>query len=192
MTEYLLEDDDEDVEDTEDESEETDDAASADKGSEESSSAKRIRELQSKADKAEARANKLEKQLSKAQSSSARVDKGDGGAVPPEVKEWLSSVEGRLRDSLYAEDPRFSQYKLDPELITGGTPAEMQDSQKQLREFVDKMESEIRNAVLVEHGFRPEPKASPRSAPVNYATMTSEEFAKIEAEALSGGMLRRS
>lgn len=193
MTDDLFSDDYDDT-DTESESEDTestDDTASGDSASEDEAVAKRIRELQSKADKAEARANKLAKELSKGNTSSAKGDETPDG-TPPEVKEWLETTQTNFRDDLYKEDPRFAKFDLDPSLISGTTPSELRASQKQLVEFVDKLEGQIRDAVLVEHGFKPEPKASERQAPTNYATMTSEEFAKIEAKALSGGMLRRS
>jgi hypothetical protein len=195
MTDDFLddtEDNEDESQDSEDESQDTDDAASGDSGSEESSAAKRIRDLQSKADKAEARANKAEKALAKAKTSSAKVNGTADGDVPPEVAEWLKSTQVKFREDLFKEDTRFSQFKLDPALITGETPSEMRESQKALSEFVDKMEGQIRDSVLIEHGFKPEPRASERQKPVNYATMTSEEFAKHEAAALSGGMLRRS
>jgi len=169
----------------------TDDAASG-KAESEGSEAKRIRDLQSKADKAEARANKAEKALEKANTSSAKDDGTTSGDVPPEVAEWLKSTQTNFRDDLFAEDPRFKKFELDPALITGETPSQMRESQKALVEFVDKMEGQIRDSVLVEHGFKPEPKASERQPPVNYATMTSEEFAKHEQAALAGGVLKRS
>ena len=194
MTDDFLdsEDNEDESNDSEDEQQDTGDAASGGSGSEESPEAKRIRELQSKADKAEARANKAEKALAKAQSSSAKVNGTTGGDVPPEVAEWLKSTQTKFREDLFKEDSRFAQFKLDPALITGETPSEMRESQKALSDFVDKMEGQIRDAVLIEHGFKPEPRASQRQAPVNYQTMTSEEFAKVEAAALAGGMLRRS
>jgi hypothetical protein len=184
-------DEDEDEESSEDESKDKDDAASKDDDSEKSVE-KRISALQSKADKMEARANKAEKAL-KAKAGSARDgDKTTTGDVPVEVKEWLESARGGLRDDLYGSDERFKRFNLDSSLITGDTPAEMRASQKALIEFVDKMEGQIRDAVLVEHGFQPEPKTSQRSDPVNYKTMGAKEFAKVEAEILGSGELRRS
>jgi hypothetical protein len=194
MTDDFLdtEDDEDESTDSEDESKDTDDAASADSDSEKSTEAKRIRDLQSKADKSEARANKAEKALAKANAGSAKVDETKGGTIPPEVAEWLKSTQTNFRDDLFEEDPRFAKFKIDPALISGDTPSEMSESKKTLATFVDKMEDSIRDSVLEEHGFSPEPKASERSKPVNYETMTSEEFAKHEAVALSGGMLKRS
>ena len=192
MTDDFLDNEDNEDEDySEDESRDSGDAASGDSGSEESSRAKRIRDLQSKADKAEARANKAEKALAKAGTGSAKIGTS-GDKIDPEVAEWLKSTQTNFRDDLFREDKRFTEFNLDKALITGSTPSEMRESQKALIEFVDKMEGSIRDAVLAEHGFKPEPKTSERSAPANYATMTSEEFAKVEAAALAGGMLRRS
>jgi len=188
---FLSTEDEEDEENSEDESKQTDDAASGSEDSDKSTEAKRIRDLQSKADKAEARANKAEKALAKASTVSAK-DKTTGGDVPPEVAEWLKNTQQTFREDLFAEDPRFKEFKLDPALIQGETPSELRESQKALIEFVDKMEGQIRDSVLVEHGFKPEPKASERQTPVNYATMTSEEFAKHEQAALAGGVLKRS
>ncbi len=174
-----------------DDSKDKDDAASKDNDSDDSVE-KRISALQSKADKAEARANKAEKAL-KAKTDSARdSDKDSSGTVPEEVKAWLESARSGLRDDLFGSDERFKTFNLDPSLITGDTPADMRASQKALTEFVDKMEGQIRDSVLVEHGFQPEPKTSQRSEPVNYKTMSKEEFAKAEAVVLGSGELRRS
>jgi hypothetical protein len=192
MTDDFLdtEDNEDESEDSEEEKQGTDDAASGKSNSEASEEQKRIRDLQSKADKAEARANKAEKALKQAKTSSASGD--TGGDVPPEVAEWLKNTQSTFREDLFEEDPRFKRFDLDPALIQGETPSEMRESQKALIDFVDKMEGQIRDSVLVEHGFAPAPKASERQTPTNYATMTSEEFAKHEQAALAGGVLKRS
>jgi hypothetical protein len=188
-------DDDEDEDTSEDEDTQSDDAA-GDKGSKSESdedSAKTLSALQSTADKATARANKLQKQLDeKVKSGTAKDENGNSGVVPPEIRQWLDAAKERTQEASYKTDSRFKDYSIDPAFIQGESPSKMKDSAERLSKLVTEIEGKVRNAVLVEHGFSPEPATSERNEPKNYGTMSPEEFKKVEQKALSGGMLRRS
>ncbi len=183
-------------EDEDDSSEDSGDKSGAaeekSKGSEDSTASKRIKDLQSKADKAVAEANKLKKKLEEAESKAAKGVNEDEAEVPAAVKEWLIAAQDRAQTSFMDSDPRFKEYEVDPAFITGDSPAAMQDSAKALTKLVDSIEGKSRNKILVEHGFRPEPASSERNEPVNYTTMAKEEFAKLQEKALSGGFLKRN
>jgi seryl-tRNA synthetase len=157
--------------------------------SEASAESKRIRDLQSKADKAEAERNKLKKQLDEMVAAAKEKDEDE---VPPQVREWLLAAKKRTSGTLYESDSRFKEYGLDPAFISGSTPAEMQERAEALSKLVTQIEGEARNKVLTEHGFSPEPATSERSEPKNYRTMSSEEFNKEVEKALGSGTLRRS
>lgn len=176
-TDPVLEDEDENENDEESEAEA--DGESGDKTD------KRLRDLQSKADKATAEANKLRKELEKLQTKGKDEGK-EAGDVPPELRQWLTAAQDRVRDQLYGQDPRFKEYGIDPSLITGSTPAEMRTSAAQLKKFVDRVETKVRNRALREHGFDPEPQTSiPAGKRKSYATMTAEEFEAEVQRALS-------
>jgi len=187
--------DDDDEQDTsEDEDKKSDDAAD-DKDSDSEStkdSSKRERELQSVADKATARANKLQKQLDEKAKPDAASDDSASGAVPPEVQVWLDSAKERTQESNYGSDPRFKAYSVDPAFIQGESPSAMKDSAERLAKLVTEIEGKVRNQVLVEHGFSPEPATSERSEPVNFGTMSREEFVKRRDAAIGNRTLRRS
>ena len=173
---------DEASEDTEaEETTETSDAAEETKGTESGGNDDRVRTLQSRADKAEAEANKLRKQLESFQGQTAS---GSEPAVPPQVAEWVTAAEERLRDQLYAEDPRLKEYGISADRITGDSPAAMRASAKELSKSVDTMESAIRNKVQVEHGIAPPPSAGPPDKKVNFDSMSSEEFNAYVEKAL--------
>lgn len=172
-------------EDTEEqESEETSDAAEDTKGTESKTNDDRVRTLQSRADKAEAEANKLRKQLESLQGKTAKESEP---ALPAQVADWVSAAEERLRDQLYAEDPRLKEYGISADRIRGGTPAEMRASAAELSKSIDTMEQAIRNKVQLEHGIAPPPSAGPPDKRVSFDKMSSEEFNAYVEKALRGG-----
>ena len=143
-----------------------------------------IRRLQSERDKARAEADKARKALEKVQSATAK-DAGSS-SVPPEVEAWLTAAKDNSRDALYKRNPKLEQYGVDPSLITGDTPAEMRKSAESIDKFVSDMEGKIRNQVLEEHGFNPEPLTSPAEGRKNYANMSKEDFDAEVEKALRG------
>jgi hypothetical protein len=143
-----------------------------------------LRTLQSERDKERARANKAEKALTKMEKDSAK----DAGTpeVPPQVEAWITAAQTNLRDSLYKANPEFERHGLDSSLITGDTPEDMEASAKSLSEFVSKLEGNVRDSVLKEHGFDPEPRSTTRQSKKNWTDMDSKEFDKYVEEALKG------
>jgi hypothetical protein len=159
--------------------------------SEDEKESKRVRDLQSAADKAVAKANKLQKQLDEANAKAAKSNK-DEPEVPASVQEWLNITQERAQKTLFDSDSRFKEYDVSPDLIDGATPAAMRQSAETLSKVLDSVEGKVRNKVLQEHGFAPEPASSERNEPKNFRSMSSEEFNKIAEAALQGGTLRRS
>jgi hypothetical protein len=158
------------------------DAAAAGSGGEDP------RSWQSKYDKSEAKANRLQKELDAVRASAAA-----GVAPPPAparrngaVDPWVEASKDNFRDELYKSDPRFASLGLEPTLIVGATPGEMRSSFDSLRTSVDRMESGIRQRVLVEHGLEPEVGSGERATNLNYGTMPKEEFDKLVERALGG------
>jgi hypothetical protein len=165
-------------------SEDTSDAAGESTEEGEDRSAETIRRLQSERDKARAGQSKAEKALAKVQAASAK-DEG-ASSIPPEVQEWLAAAKDNSRDALYKASPKLEQYGVDPGLITGDTPAEMRKSAESIDKFVAEMEGTIRNQVLEEHGFNPEPITSPAEGRKSYNEMSKEDFDAEVAKALRG------
>lgn len=161
-------------------------AASGTEGTESSTNDERIRALQSEADKAKAEAAKARKELESLKGNAAAQGTEASGAVPPQVEEWITAAEDRLREQLYAEDSRFKEYGLPATRITGKTPAEMRASAKDLASVVDKMEANIRNRVQQEHGIAPAPAATAPGKTTSFDKMSSEEFNAYVEKALRG------
>lgn len=190
--EFLIPDDEEELEDEEstgtDETDEEEDEAEGEAPKPEDNSAKRIKDLQSAKDRAEAEANRLRKQLEgKAPAKGPKDDGKNEGDVPPEFRQWLTAAQERVREGFYASEPRFKEYGVDPALITGNTPEEMKASATQLKKFVSRMESNIRNKVLREHGIAAvAPSGTPAGSKKTYKEMTAEEFERAVQAALNG------
>ena len=168
----------------EDTGEDTEDAASASDDTGSTKLEETIRRLQSERDKARADLDKARKTLEKVQPAPAKGE--TTSSVPPEVEAWLTAAKENSRDSLYKRNPKLDQYGVDPSLITGDTPAEMRKSAEAIDKFVSDMEGKIRNQVLEEHGFNPEPLTSPAEGRKNYANMSKEDFDAEVEKALRG------
>ena len=162
------------------------DAGAADKpkGDESSGVSEAQRRLQSERDQERARANKAEKELKSLKAASAN-GQGESG-IPTNVNEWIVAAQENQRKALFAEYPEFSTYNIDAALIVGDTPAEMRASAKSLSEFVATLQGKVRQSVLVEHGFTPEPQSSQVTGRKDYATMDSKDFDKLVENALRG------
>lgn len=141
------------------------------------SDSKRVNDLMSKWQSAEAKAARLEAELArtKTQVPGAR-NSGDRQAKPAD--EWAEFHRSMARDKLFESEPRFARYGIDATAIEGATPAEMQASFNRQKALIDKIETAARNTILAEHGLIPEVAAgaSERSEPVDFARMSSKEF----------------
>lgn len=161
------------------------DAAGADKTGEPAKDGadKRISDLQSKYDKAEARANKAESALQKLNAG----DGTDAGSNDPERKALLEELREASLDSVFGEFAELKEYGIDRALIEGRSRAEMRESATALVGLVKSVATKERNRVLREHGIKAEPAGATRSAPKNYAEMSDEDIEKEIARARSGG-----
>jgi hypothetical protein len=170
------------------------DADAADSGSDNSAppadakpddnSEKRINDLMSKAQKAEARAAKAEAALKAAQSGEAPKDKDVADAKPAEGgDEFVQFARENARNTLFGSDPRLADYGLTAESIGGETVAEMRASLAAQRKLIDGIESAARNKILREHGLDPEVSTGAASEGAkDFAAMSNEEFKKFLAE----------
>lgn len=147
---------------------------------------KRIKDLQSKADKAEARANKLEAQLQKALGSG----EGSEGSKDPERDALLSELRESSLDAVYAEFAELKDYAIDRSLIEGKTRAEMRESATALVGLIKSVATKARNKALKDAGVNAEPAGSTRTPPVDYASMSLEEFEKHRAARKGSDLFR--
>lgn len=143
---------------------------------------KRTRELQSKADKAEARANKLEKELQK-----VRGEGASDGDKDPERAALLAELRESGLDAVYAENPELKTYGIARDLITGASRAEMRETASAVVALIKGVETKVRNETLRKHGITPEPSGTNRPPPKNYSEMSAEDIEKEISRAKSGG-----
>lgn len=168
-----------DTDDLDDQSGGSQDDASAPGGNDApaaASDSKRINDLMSKWQSAEAKATRLDAELArlKAQAPGPR-NGGDRQAKPAD--EWADFHRSMVRDQLYASEPRFARYGIESTSIEGSTPAEMQASFARHKALVEKIETAARNQILSEHGLVPDLNSAPeRGEPVDFARMSSKEF----------------
>jgi hypothetical protein len=163
---------DEEVEETE--TEETEESTEeTEETTEPAGSEKRIRDLQSKADAAEARANKAEAALK------AKAQGGSGDGVDPATKALMSELREASLDAVFGEYPALRDYGIDRSLIEGTTRAEMREAATSLVALIKSVETKARNKALADAGIKAEPAGSTRSKPVDYANMSEEAFLKL-------------
>lgn len=160
-----------------------------------SKDSKRINDLMSRAQKAEARAEKAEKTLKAAGSKSSDADAGNAAppaVIPPEIAQWLETAKDAARERIYNADTRFAKYGLDLALVDGEKPDEMRSAASRLSATIDVIESKVRNEVLVEHGLTPA-AAGGSTAPKmgDIATMSDEEFEKLVRRGSQGAFVPR-
>jgi hypothetical protein len=138
---------------------------------------KRLADLQSRLDKAEARANKAEAALAKGGGS------GEGeGSKDPERAALLEELREASLDAVYGEFKELGEYGIDRALIEGKTRAEMRESATSLVGLVKSVATKARNKALKEAGVTAEPAGSTRTPPKDFASMSAEEFEKFRAE----------
>ena len=153
-----------------------------------SNSDKRINDLMSKAQREEARANRLERELNALKGGGDASDDKAPQARPrrqEETEAWAELLREESRKVLFASDPRLAEYGVTPDVLAGSTPDEMRESLRREVARIDAMESKIRNRVLTEHGLDPEVGGGAGEPPVDYASMSKEEFEKHLQRAMS-------
>lgn len=171
--EFEDQDETEEEEETEDETEgESDKPVKSDK---------RVADLISARDKETARANAAEKALA------AIRGKDKDGADNPERAALVQEIRDSALDSIYASNPKLTDYGIDRVLIEGSTRAEVRASADQLVALIEQVETRVTNATLAKHGIQAAPLGGKRSKPVNYSDMSKEDFEKAIHAAKTGG-----
>lgn len=164
---------DEDLEEEEQE-DESDSDDSTDDSSEETDSevkgdAKRIKDLQSKADAETARANKAEKALAKM--------RGEGDADPA-TQRLVAELREASLDAVFGEFPELREFGINRDLVEGTTRAELRVNAKALVSLIKNVSTKARNKALAEAGVTPAPAGSRRESPKDYNAMSDEDFGK--------------
>lgn len=168
---------DEDLEETE-ETEETEDGEESTEETEETEvsegDAKRVRDLQSKADKAEARANKAERDLKQLREKgpSAGTNDPERDAINQELRE-------AALDAVFADTAELREFGIDRSLIEGSTRAEIRESATSVVALIKSVSTKTRNKVLKEHGIESPSSGGPRTPPRDYGAMSDEDFLKL-------------
>lgn len=141
------------------------------------SDSKRINDLMSKWQAAEAKATRLETELARNKTQGGGRN-GGGSPAPKPGDEWIEFQRQMVREQLYNSEPRFKAYGIEPDAISGQTPQEMKAAFDRQRGLVEKIETAARNAVLQEHGLVPELIAGTAEAEdlPDFARMSSKEF----------------
>jgi hypothetical protein len=157
----------------------SDNSAPPDEGSQASTSSdKRVRDLMSKWQTEQARANRLEQELQAARGSqsgeSQQEQPADGGA-----NEFVEFAREDARRRIFESDPRLAAYGLEASAISGSTLLEMKASFAAQKKLIEGIESRARQQVLQEHGLDPEVVADGREKIPGIAQMSDEEFDKF-------------
>lgn len=147
------------------------DASADDKGE------KRINDLMSKWQAAEARANAAEAKL-KAPAKQGESADGDTGQAA-QANEFLEFAREDARRRVFESDPRLAAAGLELSAITGTTLDEMKASLARQVKLVDGIESRVRSSVLTEHGLNPEVDGGARESLPSFETMSEEDFQKF-------------
>lgn len=161
-------------------------------GQDGSKDSKRISDLMSKWQKAEARAKAAEGKLT---GSAAPAGAGDGNApptvaeMPPEVRAWLETAKDAARERVYNADPRFAKYGIDEALIDGETPDAMRAAAGRVKALIDGIETKARNDALAEFGLTPATAGGGSPKLGDVAAMSDKEFEALVAKAKQAGGL---
>lgn len=162
-----------DDEQPESESSTDDDAPAAEAASGEPES-KRINDLMSKWQKADAENARLKRELAK-----SKVKNPSGDSTLLQSEELMEFAREQARNSLYATDPRLARYKIPVESIAGDTPAEMRKSLEAQIKVVAAMETQIRRDIMLEHGIDPEVVSGGGGTATDFASMSSKDFNEL-------------
>jgi hypothetical protein len=167
---------DEDLED--EETEETEDGEESTEETEETEvpegDAKRVRDLQSKADKATAKANQLEKEL-KALRNQGKSD----GSNDPEQEAIKADLREAALDAVFAQMKELTEFGIERSLIEGGTRAQIRENAESVVALIKSVSTKTRNRVLKEHGIEAPGSGTKVIPPRDYGAMSDEEFLKL-------------
>jgi hypothetical protein len=144
---------------------------------------KRVNDLMSKWQSAQAEVERLKAQLARGTGDKDSEKRGDGEKPKngsSAAQDFLEYSRQMVRDQLYGSDPRLKAYGIETSSIVGDTPAEMQASFKAQVKLIERIETRARNAALIDHGISPEVVGgSGVTETVDFDKMSSEDFAKF-------------
>lgn len=136
---------------------------------------KRVDDLMSKWQAAEARASKAEKAL-KARSA------GEGnaaGANDPAVQALIADLRESNLDAVYASFPELSEFGIERSLIEGANRTEMRENAESLVALIKNVSTKARNKALADAGVDAELSGASRKPPVDFGQMSDEDFVKL-------------
>lgn len=139
---------------------------------------KRVADLMSKWQKAEARAQKAEAALNKTGGKQTKGKKSQSDFL----SEFEQFAREDARQRLFNGDPRFAKYGLEADVIRGESFEEMRASAAAQAKMLDSLESRIRNEVLAEHGLEAGisgASAGRESNLPDFGSMSEEDFEKF-------------
>lgn len=170
-----------------------DDALSGDSsksGKDPKSTDKRISDLQSKADKETARANKAETQLNRLLAAAKDPDdagegKGSSSGAPDAATTVMIDM---AKMFVFQQHPKLAEYGLSTSDLNGSNPGEIAQSAAGLVARFEKIETQARNKVLADNGLAPELAADQTVSKkqVDYSKMSAEDFKKTLDAAMAG------
>lgn len=121
---------------------------------------KRVNDLMSKWQSAEAEKRRLKAELAELRGQAGTSNGGNASQGAPQVdpatNEFLELAREQARSSLFNSDPRLAQYGFEVTAIEGDSAKEMQASLKRLQGVLDKVEGSARQSVMKEFGLTPE------------------------------------
>jgi hypothetical protein len=147
------------------------------------SSDKRVRDLQSKADKETARANKAEAELARVKA--ALVQDSESGTPPSSGAPADGALLDMARMFAYQQNPKLAEYDVPVSALNGGTPSEIAASAAELVARYERIETKARNKLLAENGQAPEiDSGGPPAKARDFSTMSKEDFNKLVDETM--------
>lgn len=137
---------------------------------------KRVRDLMSKWQKAEARARKAEQALSSSQVS-------DTSGQDP----WLAAARESVIDRVYASDPRYEKYGIERNFFAATQPDVVFGAARELSALLDGVEARARESVASEAGYTPEIGGAASNAPrIDVNALNDDDFETLVRKVKSG------
>lgn len=146
---------------------------------------KRVNDLMSKWQAEQAKSANLQKEIDalKGKSKPAPKDKPAGDPVDnSQADEFVQFARESARKQLFDSEPRFAEYGLDVDAISGQTLSEMKAAAKAQLSLIDGIESRARNRILAEHGLDPDITTGQGEKPTSFSTMSDKEFAEFMSQ----------
>jgi len=139
-------------------------------------STKRINDLMSRAQRAEAENQRLKKQLGLQDGRRKSGDDGDAGQGAPEGNEFEEFLREEARTRVF-QNAGLADYGLDVSVISGATLREMKESADRWKTVAQSLASKARQQAFEEAGVTPEAGGGqPQTNGKSFAEMSEKEF----------------